>query len=117
MEAETTYTDNHMKVCKDCKWFKRFPIDIDLSSCTNPKAYDYRINPISGDISYAHCRVERKDWGLNYIGPYNPELTFDSVIRANNIDTVAPNSYHFGQEGHSFFYRFMLQYIIDNKFI
>ena len=36
--------NENLKVCKDCKWFKRFPIDIDLSSCTNPKAYDYRIN-------------------------------------------------------------------------
>jgi hypothetical protein len=57
------------------------------------------------------------NWGNNYIGPYDPKQTFDSVIRAQGIDTVAPNSWHFGKDGHSFFYRFMLQYIINNKFI
>ena len=57
------------------------------------------------------------DWGNNYIFPYNPSKTFDAIIRSTGIQTVAPNSWHFGKDGHSFFYRFMLQYIIDNKFI
>ena len=60
---------------------------------------------------------DQKDWGPNYIGPYDPTLTYDSVIRAKGIATVAPKSWHFGRDGHSFFHRFMLQYIIDNKFI
>ena len=59
----------------------------------------------------------QKDWGLNYISPYDPNQTFDALIRAQGIQTVAPNSWHFGKDGHSFFYRFMLQYIIDNKLI
>ena len=61
--------------------------------------------------------ADRKDWGLNYIGPYDPKSTYDALIRAQGIETVAPNSWHFGRNGHSFFHRFMLQYIIDNKFI
>jgi hypothetical protein len=60
---------------------------------------------------------DRRDWGTNYIDPYNPSGTYDSIIRAQGIDTVAPNSWHFGKDGHSYFYRFMLQYIINNKFI
>ena len=60
---------------------------------------------------------ERRDWGTSYIGPYDPNSSFDSIIRAKGIETVAPNSWHFGKDGHSVFYRFMLQYIIDNKFI
>lgn len=60
---------------------------------------------------------DQKDWGTNYIGPYDPTQTYDAVIRAQGIDTVAPNSWHFGRDGHSYFHRFMLQYIIDNKFI
>jgi len=59
----------------------------------------------------------QQDWGKNYIGPYDPKMTYDAVIRAQGIDTVAPNSWHFGRDGHSFFHRFMLQYIIANKFI
>jgi len=57
------------------------------------------------------------DWGHNYIGPYDPKQTYNSIIRAQGIDTVAPNSWHFGKDGHSYFHRFMLQYIIANKFI
>jgi hypothetical protein len=60
---------------------------------------------------------KKKDWGNNYIGPYDPTSTFDSVIRAHKYSTVTPNSWHFGKDAHSFFHRFMLQYIIDNKFI
>lgn len=61
--------------------------------------------------------ADRYDWGTSYIGPYDPTKTFNSVIRAQGIDTVAPNSWHFGKEGHSYFHRFMLQYIIDNQYI
>jgi hypothetical protein len=60
---------------------------------------------------------DRKDWGVSYIGPYDPDHTYDALIRAQGIETVAPNSWHFGRDGHSYFHRFMLQYIIDNKFI
>lgn len=60
---------------------------------------------------------EHKDWGNNYIGPYDPDKTYNAVIRSAGIDTVSPKSWHFDKDGHSFFYRFMLQYIINNKFI
>lgn len=60
---------------------------------------------------------EQSDWGNNYIGPYDPGKTYDAVIRAQGINTVAPKSWHFGKDGHSYFHRFMLQYVIDNKFI
>jgi hypothetical protein len=61
--------------------------------------------------------TDQKDWGTSYIGPYSPDMTYNALIRARGIDTVAPNSWHFGKDGHSFFHRFMLQYIIANKFI
>jgi hypothetical protein len=60
---------------------------------------------------------DRYDWGLNYIGPYDSNSTFDSIMRKNGIDTVMPNSYHYGRDGHAVFYRYMLNYIIQNKFI
>ena len=61
--------------------------------------------------------AQKHDWGNNYIGPYDSKMTYDALIRAQGIDTVAPNSWHFGRDGHSYFHRFMLQYIIANKFI
>jgi hypothetical protein len=61
--------------------------------------------------------TDHLDWGHNYIGPYDAKQTYNTIIRAQGIDTVAPNSWHFGKDGHSYFHRFMLQYIIANKFI
>jgi hypothetical protein len=60
---------------------------------------------------------EQYDWGASYIGPYNPKSTFNYLIQDQGIQTVAPNSWHFGKDGHSYFHRFMLQYIINNKLI
>jgi hypothetical protein len=61
--------------------------------------------------------ADRQDWGANYIGPYDSKLTYDAIIRAGGIDTVAPNSWHFGRDGHSYFHRFLLNYIMSNRFI
>jgi hypothetical protein len=61
--------------------------------------------------------TNQHDWGTNYIGPYDPAQTYNALLQAQGIDTVAPNSWHFGRDGHSFFHRFMLQYIMTNKFI
>ena len=61
--------------------------------------------------------TDRKDWGKNYLDPYLPSMTFASIVKSGGFDTVAPNSWHFGKEAHSFFHRFVLQYIITNNFI
>jgi hypothetical protein len=60
---------------------------------------------------------DQKVWDMCYVAPYEPTMTFDAIVRKQGIETVAPNSYHFGKDAHSFFNRFMLQYIIVNKFI
>jgi len=60
---------------------------------------------------------EQKAWDMCYVAPYDPTMTFDYIIRKQGIDTVASNSWHFGRKGHSFFHRFMLQYITVNNFI
>jgi hypothetical protein len=61
--------------------------------------------------------IDQKNWGPNYIGPYDPTQTYDAVIRSKGVDTVMPNSWHFGRDGHSAFHRFMLDYIIKHKFV
>jgi len=71
---------------------------------------------VNGNTDFSKI-ANQKSWGTNYIGPYDPKLTYDAIIRSRGIETVAPNSYHFGKDGHSIFHRFMLQYIIENKYI
>lgn len=70
----------------------------------------------NGNNSFENI-TDRKPWGVNYIGPYDPKSTYDSVLKQANFETVAPNSWHFGKEAHSFWAKFMLQYCIDNNFI
>ena len=60
---------------------------------------------------------KQKDWKKSYIAPYDPAMTFDAVVRKQGFETVASNSWHFGKNAHSYFHRFMLQYVIDNNFI
>ena len=59
--------------------------------------------------------TDRKDWGNSYIDPYDPAGTYNARIRAAGIHTVTPDSWHFGKDGHSFWNRFMLQYINANN--
>lgn len=59
----------------------------------------------------------RFDWGANYIAPYDPKSTFDQWLKRHGHDTVAPNSWHFGQEAHAAWSRFVLQYCIENRMI
>jgi hypothetical protein len=61
--------------------------------------------------------TKQKKWGKDYIGPYDSNQTYDAIIRSKGIDTVMPESWHFGQNGHSAFHRYILQYIINNKFV
>ena len=108
--------------------YKDFVINVDWNECTqrwHDKIWKFHkelekqgIKHIffNGNSDFSKI-TDQKDWGTSYIGPYDPNQTFNSLIRAQGIDTVAPNSWHFGRNGHSYFHRFMLQYIINNKFI
>ena len=70
----------------------------------------------NGNNDFSAIKKQR-DWGNNYIGPYDPAQTYNAIIRAKGIDTVMPDSWHFGKDAHSFWSRFMLQYVITNKFV
>jgi hypothetical protein len=58
---------------------------------------------------------DRHNWGDSYIEPYTPAGTFSAKIQAAGIDTVTPNSYHFGPDGHAFWHRYMLDHVVKNK--
>ena len=60
---------------------------------------------------------QRHDWGTSYIGPYDPSQTYDAWLKSNGHATVSPKSWHFGEQAHSAWSRFMLQYIVANNYI
>jgi hypothetical protein len=61
--------------------------------------------------------TDRKDWGINYMDPYDPAGTYSARVIGAGINTVAPNSWHFGADGHAFWNQCLLKYIIQNCFI
>lgn len=60
---------------------------------------------------------DRRDWGTSYIDPYSNAGTYTSVLQKNNYQTVSPDSWHFGEDAHSFWANYVLQYIIRNQII
>jgi hypothetical protein len=68
----------------------------------------------NADFSVAQNRM---DWNSSYIRPYDSNLTYNSVLRNNGFETVNPQSWHFGPDGHCFWGQYLLQYITDNKLL
>lgn len=60
---------------------------------------------------------DRKDWGMNYMDPYDPAGTYTSVLLNNGYQTVSPDSWHFGRDAHAFWNRYVLKYIVRNKML
>lgn len=70
----------------------------------------------NGNSNFA-TQPNHYDWGNCYIGPYDALQTYDLVLKNNGFKTVNPQSWHFGPEGHSFWARFVLQYLQDHNFV
>jgi len=68
----------------------------------------------NNDFSYV---TDQKDWGLNYIGPYDPASTYHAQLQAAGIQTVMPDSYHYGRDGHSWWFKRLLNYLMSNRFV
>jgi len=59
----------------------------------------------------------QKNWGTSYIKPYDSFGTYNWWLTNNGFETVTPDSWHFGEDAHSAWADFVLQYIIDNKLL
>jgi hypothetical protein len=59
----------------------------------------------------------QKDWGTSYIKPYDAAGTYHEWLRNNGFETVSKDSWHFGEDAHSAWANYMLQYIIDNHIL
>ena len=58
-----------------------------------------------------------QDWEENYIDPYNPNSTYDSILRNKGFETVSPASYHYGVDAHRSWANYLTHYLINNKLI
>jgi hypothetical protein len=108
--------------------YRNFVSDMDWALCTQQAHQDiWQLHTelqeqgikhifFNGNNDFAKI-TDQKDWGVSYIGPYDHDMTYDRIIQAKGIHTVSPNSWHFGSDGHGYFHRFLLNYIMRHKFI
>ena len=108
--------------------YKRFIAELDWAQATKDahdkiwefhKELDWHKIPhifFNGDNDFSSI-TDRKDWGINYIDPYDPNSTYSGWLKTHGFHTVAPNSWHFGKDAHAAWSRNVLQYIIKNQFL
>ena len=61
--------------------------------------------------------ADRRDWGVHYIGPYDRNLTYDSLLKNNGFNPVNSQSWHFGLDAHCYWGEYLLQYINENDLL
>ena len=61
--------------------------------------------------------LDQRDWGVNYMNPYDSNLTYDAILRQTGYKTVNEKSWHFGEDAHRFWAQFMLKYVYANNLI
>lgn len=106
--------------------YKEFVVNVDWVAKTQQAHTDiWNFHQELGDIPHVFFNgnnhfasiLDRRDWGTSYIGPYDPALTFNSVLRDQGFNTVNDNSWHFGPDAHCFWGDYLLQYINSNNII
>jgi len=69
----------------------------------------------NGNNDFSSIQV-KYDWGNSYIKPYE-NFSYNDHLLKNNISTVSPQSYHFGEAGHTEWSKYLLKYIVKNNLI
>jgi hypothetical protein len=108
--------------------YKRWITDINWAKCRNKShamIWDFHEELLQSGIQHIFFNGNndlsgididrRKNWGTSYIGPYDPEMTYDFWLRQQGFQTVLPDSWHFGPDAHAAWSHFMLQYIVSNN--
>jgi hypothetical protein len=108
--------------------YKNFVANVDWQQCTqywhdqiwqfHQELADQQIPHIffNGNNDFGSITT-RHDWGSSYIGPYDPNSTYASILAQNNYQTIAENSWHFGKQAHSFWANYVLQYVVRHQLI
>ena len=108
--------------------YKQFVAKVDWNKCTNNwftriKAYHIYLESqgikhifFNGNTDFSMIK-DRYDFGISYIDPYTPEGTYHGWLQDNGHKTVHKNSYHYDNQAHSDWSKFMVRYIVDNNLV
>ena len=110
------------------KKYKQFVANVDWQECTrrwHKEIWKFH-NELTkkniphiffnGNTDFGSIR-DQKDWGTSYIGPYDKTQTYHNQLQALGHNTVSKDSYHYDEQAHSEWSKFMIRYILDNKII
>jgi len=66
--------------------------------------------------SYNHFDIEdQRDWGNNYVNPYEQSGTYYHWLQEQGFKTVRPDSQHYGADGHAAWSKFLLPRLTSSK--
>ena len=119
------YSDNTVdKILEDTKKYIKEKGSADLiiiqwpaSAKDEDKIFQFHQELLSQNIKHIFFNNNQtfsldRDWNNCFI-----RVPYENYILDEKIDTVSPNSKHFGKDGHSVWNRFLINYIISHKFI
>jgi hypothetical protein len=107
--------------------YKQFVTNIDWNQCkeqahndiwefhTELKQSGVRYVMFNGNNHFAG--LPEYNWGANYLDPYSEQGTYNSVLRNNGFQPVAPESWHFDANAHCFWSEYLLQYINKHNLV
>ena len=119
--------------------YRQYVIDVDWTKCTQQAHQDvWQFHCYLDELKIPHVFfnanshfgsfhvennllvpiiAEQKDWGTSYIGPYDVAQTYNKVLINNGFKMANPATYHFRADAHCFWAKYLLQYMIANKYI
>jgi hypothetical protein len=66
--------------------------------------------------SYNHFDVEdQRDWGNNYVNPYEQSGTYYHWLQEQGFKTVRPDSQHYGADGQAAWSKFLLPWLTSKE--
>jgi len=69
----------------------------------------------NGNSHFSDIRDDRRDWGVNYIAPYDYTQTYDYWLQSQAHNYVNAKSMHYGPDAHQAWKKKLLKYILDNN--
>jgi hypothetical protein len=57
------------------------------------------------------------DWDFSYISPLGEDGTYERRLQLAGFMTVSPSSKHYARDGHAYWNRFLINYIISQNFV
>jgi len=67
------------------------------------------------NLFYPFISPNHNDWGINFIGPYENNLSYYHYLKDNR--QVADSHYHYNASGHKLWAKFLINYIEENNLL